>query len=77
MEEKNTGIVMQFSSEVAWGLFDFVLMGTLLFGTGSFFVLVARKIDKKYKVAIGIAFAIAFLWLWAELGVGIFTDWGS
>jgi hypothetical protein len=70
-------IAMQFTGEVNWTLLDFVTMGFLLLGTGSMFVLTARKIDKKYRVSIGIAFIIAFLWLWAELAVGVFTNWGS
>ncbi|MFO7538398.1 MAG: hypothetical protein R6X32_10105 [Chloroflexota bacterium] len=70
-------IAMQFISEVHWTLSDFVMMGFLLFGTGSIFVLTARKIDKKYRVATGIAFTLALLWLWAELAVGVFTNWGS
>lgn len=60
-----------------WQPVDFVVMGTIFFSTGSIFVLVARRISKKYRIAIGIAFLIAFLWLWAELAVGIFTNWGS
>jgi hypothetical protein len=70
-------IAMQFTGEVNWTLLDFVTMGFLLFGTGSMFVLTARQIDKKHRVATGIAFAIALLWLWAELAVGVFTNWGS
>lgn len=70
-------IAMQFTSEVNWVLFDFIVMGILLFGTGSMFVLTARKMDKKYRVAIGLAFTTGLLWLWAELAVGIFTNWGS
>lgn len=68
---------MQFTNDVTWTLFDFIVMGTLLFGTGSMFVLIARKIDKKYRAAIGLTFTIGALWLWAELAVGIFTNWGS
>jgi hypothetical protein len=60
-----------------WTTSDFVVMGTLIFGTSSMFVLAARKVNKKNRLALGIAFAIAFLWLWAELAVGIFTNWGS
>jgi hypothetical protein len=68
---------MRFNSEVNWTLFDFILMGTLLFGSSTVFVLTARRISKKYRAAIGIAFAAAILWLWAELAVGVFTNWGS
>ena len=70
-------IAMQFTSEVDWTLGDFIVMGTLLFGTGSLFVLTARMIDKKHRAAAGIVFAVALLWLWAELAVGVFTNWGS
>ena len=70
-------IAMQFTRQVNWTLSDFIVMGTLLFGTGSMFVLTARRINKKYRFAVGVAFAVAFLWLWAELAVGVFTNWGS
>jgi len=69
-------VAMQFTSEVSWTLFDFVIAGVLLFGTGLTFVLVARKIPK-HRVAIGIVLVIALLYIWAELAVGIFTTWGS
>ncbi len=71
-------IAMQFSDGVVWTSLDFATMGALLFGTGSMFVLAARKMhNKMYRVAIGIAFVVAFLWFWAELAVGIFTNWGN
>ncbi len=69
-------MAMQFTNEVKWTLSDFVIMGTLLFITGSLFVLVARK-TPKHRVIVGLAFTAALLWLWAELAVGIFTNWGS
>ena len=65
------------SNEFTWKLFDFIIMAGLLFGTGSLFVLVARRLNRKYLVAAGITFAVAFLWIWAELAVGVFTNWGS
>ncbi|MBI4136745.1 hypothetical protein HY469_01665 [Candidatus Roizmanbacteria bacterium] len=70
-------IAMQLSSEWDWGLPDFIIIGTLIFGMGSIFVLVARKIDKKYRLVTGIAFLLALLYMWAELAVGIFTNLGS
>lgn len=39
-------LAMQFTDEVAWTLSDFVIAGTLLFGTGLTYVLVARKTEK-------------------------------
>lgn len=59
-----------------WNLFDFVVMGVLLFGMGSIFVLAARKFNKN-KLIVGILVAFVFLWLWAELAVGVFTNWRS
>lgn len=71
-------IAMQFSTEVDWKLGDFVLMGGLLFGTGSLFVLMARSIQRtSSRVIAGIALFLMFLYVWAELAVGVFTNWGS
>ena len=70
-------IAMQFTSDVDWGREDFIVMGALLFGASSIFVLVARLIPGKYRALVGVAFLLAVLWLWAELAVGLFTSWGS
>jgi hypothetical protein len=70
-------IGMQISNAWNWDATDFIIMGILLFGMGSLFVLTARKTNKKYRIAIGIAFAVILFWIWAELAVGIFTNWGS
>ena len=68
---------MQFTSDVDWDITDFTIMGMLLFGMGSIFVLVARVTPRKYRVLIGVGFALAVLSIWAELAVGIFTNLGS
>ena len=70
-------IAMQFSSEANWTADDFAVMGTLVLGTGSLFVLVSRITPQRYRTLIGFTFLLGFLWLWAELAVGIFTNWGS
>jgi hypothetical protein len=62
---------------INWTLFDFIVMGSLIFGTGSLFVIVARNIDRKYWKIAAITCILGFLWLWTELAVGIFTNWGS
>ncbi len=70
-------IAMQFTTEVKWDEADFIVMGSLLFGVASLFVLAARKAQRKHRLLIGGMFIAAFLYLWAELAVGVFTNWGS
>jgi len=65
-------IAMQFTDEVNWTLFDFVVAGTLLLGTGLMCELAIRKISKiKYRIAICVALLVALLLIWAELAVSI------
>lgn len=70
-------IAMQFTNEVNWDTKDFVVMGFLLLGTSSLFVLVSRRAGRRRRVVIGIMFAALFAYVWAELAVGIFTTLGS
>ncbi|MDA3779430.1 MAG: hypothetical protein PF487_04285 [Bacteroidales bacterium] len=66
-------IAMQFTDEVNWSSFDFVVMGILLLSTGFICELVMRKVKKiEYRIALLIAIIGAFLLIWAELAVGIF-----
>ena len=64
---------MQFTEEVNWDLFDFALMGALLFGTGLAYELLTKKASKTtaYRVAVGVALAAAFLLVWVQGAVGI------
>lgn len=68
---------MQLTTAINWGATDFAVMGVLLFAAGSAFVLAARKVSPKYRVAVGVLVFAAFLYVWAELAVGIFTNLGS
>lgn len=70
-------IAMRFTTEVDWGLSDFIAMGSLLFCIASLFVLVARRVPVKLRLVTGGIFVAAFIYIWAELAVGIFTDLGS
>lgn len=66
-------IAMQFTAEVDWKLFDFIIMGILLLITALACEFVMRKFPKTTHrmVALAIVLGIFFL-IWAELAVGIF-----
>ena len=70
-------VAMQFTNEVRWDETDFVVMGSLLFGMASLFVLVARKATRRHRVFIGMSFLVVLIYIWAELAVGVFTNLGS
>jgi len=66
-------IAMQFTDEVNWSLFDFIVAGVLLLGTGLLCEFVIRKVNKiKYRIAICAALLAALFLIWVELAVGIF-----
>lgn len=66
-------IAMQFTTEVAWSGFDFLIMGILLLSAAFGCELVLRKVSNpKYNVALCIGIVAVFLLVWAELAVGIF-----
>ena len=66
-------VAMQFTDEVNWDLFDFVIMGGLLLGTGLLCELILRKFKSLQSriIICGIVLLVLFL-VWAELAVGIF-----
>lgn len=70
-------LVMFFSSEVSWGAGDFAVMGALLFGFGSLFVLIARRVQPAMWGFVALALLGGFMFLWVELAVGVFTNLGS
>jgi len=66
-------IAMQFTDEVNWTLFDFIVAGFLLLATGLMCELVIRKINKiEHRLVICLAIIAVLLLIWAELAVGIF-----
>ena len=66
-------IAMQFTDDVNWTLFDFIVAGVLLLATGLMCELVIRKVTKiEHRVAICLAIIAVLLLIWAELAVGIF-----
>ena len=66
-------IAMQFTDEVSWTVFDFIVMGVLLLSTGLLCELALRKMTNvKYRTFLLVAIILTFLLVWAELAVGIF-----
>lgn len=66
-------IAMQFSKEVNWGLFDFFVMGVLLFGTAFILEFIFRRgMNWRSKIILSVLVLIVFSFIWAELAVGIF-----
>nr|WP_309760802.1 hypothetical protein [Flavobacterium sp.] len=66
-------IVMQFTNEVNWTLFDFVVAGVVLLGTGFICELVIRKVKKtNHRIILCGGILAALLLIWIELAVGIF-----
>ena len=71
-------LAMQFTDEVAWGVFDFAVAGALLGGTGLIHQLAARKAGNiAYRAAVGVALAAAFILVWLILAVGVIGDTGD
>lgn len=66
-------IAMQFTTEVDWGIFDFIVMGFLLSVTALTCELVLRKVKTmNNRILICGAILFVFFLIWAELAVGIF-----
>lgn len=66
-------IAMQFSNEVNWSLFDFIVMGGLLLIVGLFLELILRTFRRpSVKIVLIVILFLLFLLTWAELAVGIF-----
>jgi hypothetical protein len=66
-------IVMNFTNDVNWKFFDFLVAGILLIGTGLTLEFILRKIKTlRYRILFGIALFLVLILVWAELAVGIF-----
>lgn len=65
-------IGMNFSNEVNWSFFDFIVAGTLLLSSGFLLDFTARKISKtKYRVIVFITIISVLLFIWIELAIGV------
>lgn len=66
-------IAMQFTSEVRWSSFDFIIMGFLLTTAGFSYELALTKFkNRKERLIIGLVIVAAVVVIWAELAVGLF-----
>ena len=66
-------VAMQFTTEVNWDGFDFIVAGGLLFGTAFLIELVLRRFRSlQQRLLLCAIILIALFLVWAELAVGIF-----
>jgi hypothetical protein len=65
-------IAMQFTNEVNWSVADFIVMGILLFSTGTAYVFISRQgANFVYKAAVAASIGTTFLLIWVNLAVGL------
>lgn len=66
-------ITMQFTDEVNWSLFDFILMGAMLSVTGFSMEAIYKKVKNgNVSLILILTVVMIFLLVWAELAVGLF-----
>ena len=66
-------IAMQFTDEVRWSGFDFLIMGILLAGTALLCELILRKVIRRTNRIVLCLVVVGVLVLtWMELAVGVF-----
>lgn len=71
-------IAMQFTDEVNWSVFDFIIMGILLFGTGLMYEFVSSRSENiLYKIAVSIAVITGLLLIWINMAVGVIGSEGN
>jgi hypothetical protein len=65
-------VAMQYTQEVNWTFSDFVFAGILLFGTGTTYVLIARKWNSTaYRLGVGVGVVAGLMLVWANAAVGL------
>ena len=66
-----------FSTQVNWSVSDFIIMGGLLFITGSALLFTFRYLKRPTRVITASLVLLAFVYLWVELAVGVFFNLGG
>ena len=68
-------LIMQFTNEVNWSLFDFLIMGGIIFGSGLALRYFVNQSDQlAYRIGIALAIGTTFLLIWANLAVGLIAS---
>lgn len=66
-------VAMQFTDEVTWTAFDFIIAGALLLTTGFAIEMILRTVKKTpHRMILCAATLLLLLLIWAEMAVGIF-----
>ena len=66
-------IAMQFTAEVNWQGFDFLVAAILLLSVGLSLEFVLRRLtQRRHRIIAAIGFLVLLLLIWAELAVGVF-----
>ncbi len=66
-------LAMQFTEDVNWSIYDFVVMGFLLLFFSLGIDLTMKKVkNENIKILYVVLTILIFLLIWAELAVGIF-----
>lgn len=66
-------IAMQFSTEVSWSAFDFLVAAVLLLSTGTAIEVILRLVkSRKMRWILCLSVLFILFIIWAELAVGVF-----
>jgi hypothetical protein len=66
-------MAMQFTDEVNWTLFDFVVAAILLLSAGLAIDIIIRKVKtSNYRIVLSAVDLVMLFLIWTELAVGIF-----
>ena len=69
-------LAMQFTEDVSWSIYDFVVMGfLLLFFSLGIDVTMKKVKNENIKILYVVLTILIFLLIWAELAVGIFGSY--
>jgi len=61
-----------FINQVNWGVFDFLVAGFLLLGTGFLYLLITMLLGTKHRRVVALVLITILTLIWAELAVGLF-----